>query len=123
LAVGIPNAVREQPIQIGKVWITVAAEAQAFAIVLARPLAIPYFPPRIIAVEVRAAERLPATMRTAFNVAASAMAFADGCAAIGTGSEALAHEYLATHNAHSRRKFFYRVSDSSVYRTGCWIFL
>jgi hypothetical protein len=33
-------------------------------------------------------------MRTAFNVAASAMAFADGCAAIGTGFEACAHEYL-----------------------------
>ena len=41
--------------------------------------------------EVRAAQRLPATMRTAFNVAALAMAFADGCAAIRTGSEFLAH--------------------------------
>jgi hypothetical protein len=30
-------------------------------------------------------------MRTAFNVAALPMAFADGCAAIGTWSKALAH--------------------------------
>ena len=41
--------------------------------------------------EVRAAERLPTAMRTWFNVAARAMAFADGRAAIGTGSERLAH--------------------------------
>jgi hypothetical protein len=52
LCVGIPNAIGEQPIQIGKVWITVDVEAQAFAIVLARPLAIPRLPPRIIRVEV-----------------------------------------------------------------------
>jgi hypothetical protein len=57
LRVDIPNAVGEQPIQIGKVWITVDEEAQPFAIVLARPLAIPHFPSRIIAVEVRTAER------------------------------------------------------------------
>ena len=91
LCVGIPNAIGEQPIQIGKVWITVDVEAQAFAIVLARPLAIPRLPPRIIRVEVRAPERLPTAMRTAFNVAASAMAFADTRTAIGTGSEFLAH--------------------------------
>jgi hypothetical protein len=51
---------------------------------------------------VQAAQRLPAAIRTAFNIAALAMAFADGRAAIGTWSERLAHEYLATHNAHSR---------------------
>ena len=77
LCVGIPNAIGEQPIQIGKVWITVDVEAQAFAIVLARPLAIPRLPPRIIRVEVRAAQGLPAAMRAAFNVAAAIMALAD----------------------------------------------
>ena len=60
-------------------------------------------------------------MRTAFNIAALAMAFADGRAAIGTWSEFLAHEYLATHNAHSRQKFLNRVGDNAVYRTLCWI--
>jgi hypothetical protein len=34
------------------VWIVVDEEIQAFAIVLARPLAIPSLPPRIIRVEV-----------------------------------------------------------------------
>jgi hypothetical protein len=48
------------------------------------------------------------------HVAASVMAFADGRAAIGTGSEFLAHEYLATHNTHSRQKFLNRIGDSSV---------
>jgi hypothetical protein len=91
LRVSVPNAVGEQAIQIGKIWVTVVVEAQAFAIFLARPFAIPHLPPRIIRVEVRTAQCLPAAMRTAFNVAASAMALADGRAAIGTGSEALAH--------------------------------
>jgi len=59
LRVGVPNAVGEQAIQIGKVWITVSVEAQASAIVLARPLAIPRLPPRIIRVEVQAAQCLP----------------------------------------------------------------
>ncbi len=71
--------------QIGKVWLAVDVEAQAFAIVLTRPLAIPHLPPRIIRIEVRAPERLPTAMRTAFNVAARAMAFADTRTAIGTG--------------------------------------
>ena len=69
LRVGIPNPIREQPIE--KVWITVAVEAQAFAIFLARPLAIPHVPSRIIAVEVRTAERGPTAVRTGFNIAAS----------------------------------------------------
>jgi hypothetical protein len=60
-------------------------------IVLARPLAIPRLPPRIIRVEVQAAQCLRAAMRTALNVAARAMALADRRAAIGTGSEFLAH--------------------------------
>jgi hypothetical protein len=123
LCVGIPNTVGEQTIQIGKVGIAVDEEVQAFAIVLARPLAVPDFASRLVRVEVRAAQCLPTAMWTAFNVAASAMALADGRAAIGTGSERLAHEYLATHNAHSRQKFLNRVGDSSVYRTVCWIFL
>jgi hypothetical protein len=42
VAIGIPNAISEQSIQIGKVWITVDVEAQAFAIFLARPFAIPH---------------------------------------------------------------------------------
>ena len=87
LRVGVPNAVGEQSIQIGKVRITVDVEAQAFAIILARPLAGPHFPSRIIRVEVRTAERRPAAVRTAFDVAAAVMAFADSRAAIGTGSE------------------------------------
>jgi hypothetical protein len=87
LCLGIPNAIGEQAIQIGKVWITVAVEAQAFAIFLARPLAIPRLPPRIIRVEVRTPERLPTAMRTAFDVAVRAMVLADGRAAIGAGSD------------------------------------
>jgi hypothetical protein len=54
----VPNAVGEQAIQIGKIWVTVVVEAQAFAIFLARPFAIPHLPPRIIRVEVRTAQRL-----------------------------------------------------------------
>jgi len=53
LRVGVPNAVVEQAIQIGKIWVTVVVEAQAFAIFLARPFAIPHLPPRIIRVEVQ----------------------------------------------------------------------
>jgi len=96
LRVGIPNTVAEQPIQIGKVWITVDEEVQAFAIVLTGPLAIPRLPPRIIRVEVRAPQRLPAAMRATFNVAARAMAFADGRAAIETCCEYLAHACCRT---------------------------
>jgi hypothetical protein len=44
VCVGIPNAVGEQPIQIGKVGIAVDEEIQPFAILLARPLAIPQSP-------------------------------------------------------------------------------
>ena len=90
-AVGIPSAIREQTIQIGKVTITVDKEIQSFAVVLARPLAIPCFPSRIIAMEERTAERLPAAMRTAFDVAASTMALANRRTAIGTGSEFRSH--------------------------------
>jgi hypothetical protein len=46
------------------------------------PLAVPRLPPRVVGVEVRAAERLPAGMVTAFDVAARAMALAYRCAAI-----------------------------------------
>ena len=95
--VSIPNAIREQPSQIGEIWVTVVVEAEAFAIFLARLFAIPHLPPRIIRVEVRTTQRLPAAMRTAFDVAASAMTLADGSGAIPTGSERLAHEYLGTH--------------------------
>jgi hypothetical protein len=56
--VGIPDAIGEQPIQIGEVWTTVDEEAQAFAIVLTRPLAVPHLPLRIVRVEVQAPERL-----------------------------------------------------------------
>jgi hypothetical protein len=91
LRIGIPNAIGKQPIQIGKVRITLDVEAQAFAIVLARPFAIPYFPSRIVRVEVRTAERLPTAMRTGFNIAASTMALADRRTTIGTGSKFLAH--------------------------------
>jgi hypothetical protein len=80
--VGIPDAIGEQPIQIEKVGIAVDEEVQAFAIVLAGPLAVPRLPPRIVRVEVQAPERLPAAMVTAFDVAARAMAFADRGGAI-----------------------------------------
>jgi hypothetical protein len=60
--VGIPDAIGEQPIQVGEVGITVDEEVQALAIVLARPLAVPRLPPRIVRVEVQAAERLPTAM-------------------------------------------------------------
>jgi hypothetical protein len=90
LCVRVPNAIGEQPIQIGKIGIAVDVEAQALAIVLARPFAIPRLPSRIVRVEVQAAECRPAAMPTAFNVAAVAMEFADHRTAIGTGSEFLA---------------------------------
>jgi hypothetical protein len=86
LRVGIPNAVGEQPIQIGKIWIAVVEEIQAFAIFFARPLASPRLPSRIIGMEVRTAECLPAAMRAVFNVAAVAVTLANGRTAIGTGS-------------------------------------
>jgi hypothetical protein len=85
--VGIPDAIREQPIQIGKVRVTVDEEVQAFAIVLARPLAVPRLPPRIVGVEVQAPERLPTAVVTAFDVASGAMAFADRRTAIRAWSE------------------------------------
>jgi hypothetical protein len=97
--VGVPDTVAEQSIQIGKVGIVVDEEAQAFAIFLARPPTCPHLPSRIIRVEVRTAERRPAAMRTTFNVAAVAMAFADGCAAIRAGSNRLTHEYLSLHTS------------------------
>jgi hypothetical protein len=74
--VGIPDAIGEQPIQIGKVCIAVDEEVQAFAIVLARPLAVPRLPPRIVGGEVQAPKRLTAAMVTAFDVASRAMVFA-----------------------------------------------
>jgi hypothetical protein len=62
--VGIPDAIGEQPIQIGKVCIAVDEEVQAFAIVLARPLAIPRLPPRIRrGRSARSQNRLKRTMR------------------------------------------------------------
>jgi hypothetical protein len=91
LRVRVPNAVGEQAIQIGKIWIAVDEEVQALAIVFAGPLASPHLPSRIIRIEVRTPERRPAAMRTAFNVASVTMAFTDGRAAIGTGSNCLAH--------------------------------
>ena len=121
--VGIPNAVREQPIQVGEVPVTVDEEVQALAIVLARPLAVPHLPPRIVRVEVQAPERLPAAIReeghdefsslqrkgedddqvtspdhvTAFDIAARAMAFGDRCAAIRAAwFELLAHASSST---------------------------
>ncbi len=78
LCIGIPNAIREQAIQIGEILITVAEEAQAFAIFLARPFPIPHLPPRIIRVEVRAPQRLPTAMRAAFNIAARALSDSPG---------------------------------------------
>ena len=54
----------------------------------ASPGHFPVHPPpaRIIRVEVRAAQRLPAAVRTPFNVAATVVPYADSRAAIGTGS-------------------------------------
>jgi hypothetical protein len=40
LCVGIPNTANNR-FQIGEVFVTIAVEAQAFAIVLARPIGIP----------------------------------------------------------------------------------
>jgi hypothetical protein len=91
LRVGIPNTIREQPIQIGKIWIAIDEETQAFAIIFARPLASPHLPSRIIGVEVRTAECRPTAVWTAFDVAACAMALANERTAIGTWSECLAH--------------------------------
>jgi hypothetical protein len=71
LRVRIPDTVAEQPIQIGKVRIAVGEEAQAFAILFARPLAGPHSPARIVVVKVRATECLPAAVQTTFNVAAT----------------------------------------------------
>src|SRR5436189_5654179 len=90
--VGIPDAIGEQPIQIGKVCIAVDEEVQAFAIVLARPLTIPRLPPRIVGVEVQAPECLPTAMVTMFDVATRTISIADGRAAIrAIGSELRVH--------------------------------
>ena len=90
--VGIPGTVGEQAIQIRKVGVVVDEEAQAFAIFFAWPPASPHLSSRIITVEVRTAKRCPTAMRTAFNVAAVAMAFADGRTAIRAGFELFTHE-------------------------------
>ena len=90
--VGIPGTVGEQAIQIGKVGVVIDEEAQAFAIFFAWPPASPHLSSRIITVEVRTAKRCPTAMRTAFNVAAVAMAFADGRTAIRAGFELYTHE-------------------------------
>ena len=90
--VGIPGTVGEQAIQIGKVGVVIDEEAQAFAIFFAWPPASPHLSSRIITVEVRTAKRCPTAMRTAFNVAAVAMAFADGRTAIRAGFELFTHE-------------------------------
>jgi hypothetical protein len=66
--VRIPDASGEQPIQIGKVRVTVDEEVQAFAIVVARPRASPRLPPRIVRVEVQAPERNE-VRRIAANIA------------------------------------------------------
>jgi hypothetical protein len=58
--VGVPDAIGEQAVQVGKVGVSVDEEAPAFAIFLIRPLAVPRLPPRIVRVEVQARERLPA---------------------------------------------------------------
>jgi hypothetical protein len=68
----VSDAIGEQPIQIGKVWIPVDEEVQAFAIVLARPPAVPRLPPRIVGVEVQAAQRLPAAFLGSPNKSAAA---------------------------------------------------
>jgi hypothetical protein len=86
LRVRIPDTFAEQPIQIWKVRIAVDEEVKAFAIFFARPLAGPQSPARIIGMEVRTTECLPAAVRTTFNVAAAVVALADSRAAIRTGS-------------------------------------
>jgi hypothetical protein len=75
----------------GKSGLPLTKEVRAFAIVLARPPAVPHLPSRIVRVEVQAAERLPAAMVAAFDVASGAMAVADSCAAIRAWSELPAH--------------------------------
>jgi hypothetical protein len=95
LRLGIPNAIGEQPIQIGKVRIAVDEEIQAFAIVFARPLASPHLPSRIIGMEVRTAECRPAAMRAAFNVAAVAVTLAYRRTAIRARFEVLAHCFFS----------------------------
>jgi hypothetical protein len=73
------------------VWIAVDEEVQALAIFFARPFASPDLPSLIIGVEVRAAECRPTAMRTALNVAAVAMAFANGRTAIWAWFALFAH--------------------------------
>ena len=85
LCVGIPNAVGEQAIQVGKVGIAVDEEVQAFAIVFARPFAVPRLPSLVVRVEVRAAQRLPAAMVDSVQCRSPGDAFADGRVAIRAG--------------------------------------
>jgi hypothetical protein len=94
-AFGIPNTVGKQPIQIRMVGIVVDEEPQPFAILFARPSARPHLPSRIIAVEVRTAERRPTAMWTAFHVATVAMTFGDRRAAVRAWFEFRTH--LALH--------------------------
>ena len=54
--VGVPNALREQAIQIGKRRIVIDEEPEALAICFARPLAVPDLTTRIMRVEVLASE-------------------------------------------------------------------
>jgi hypothetical protein len=54
--VGVPNALREQAIQIGKRRIVIDEEPEALAICFARPLAVPDLTTRIMRIELLASE-------------------------------------------------------------------
>ena len=72
--------------------------------------------PRIVRVEMRAPQRLPTAMRTAFDIASVAMAFADACAATGQGPSVLLMNTLprTLRLRSSHQNFLNRVGDRSV---------
>src|SRR5262249_11649016 len=55
-SVGVPGALREQAIQIGKRRIVIDEEPEALAICFARPLAVPDLTTRIMRIELLASE-------------------------------------------------------------------
>ncbi len=109
VAVSFPNG--------GWCWHSFAGSGRAPSLLLYRPrlvvfengpFARPHLPSRIVGVEVRTAERRPSAMRTAFNVAAVAMAFADRRTAIRAGFQLFAHASVPCSAARNLR---YRLSS------------
>ena len=85
LPLWVPVTFREQAIEVGERRVAADEEPEAFAVRLARPPAVPCLTARIVRVEMRASQRLPTAVRTAFYVAPVLVLLADTGTTVGTG--------------------------------------